>query len=290
MNIIDKTDEEILAVAHPMWDDLVKFSNNSNYGAFTRHFSKEFLRGANEVEMGKQFARSELTKGLVKGPEYLGMIRRGEYVTIIYKQLNSKKEGEYLGRLVLGYEKDEIKIFGATIFQFVMDNIIQESKYVELIYKVVDSKTGNVFSKIEYPVGYVHGANDVLGQQVLAELEGREEGDVIEIKIDVDKLYGPRDESLVFIDKIENVPEEYRTIGTKVVMENTDGNTKEFLVTKVDDKTVTIDGNNPLCGRDVKFVLEVMLIREATIEEMEAGGTTDSEPSLDEILENATKH
>ncbi len=165
-----------------------------------------------------------------------------------------------------------------------MADFIQESKYVELIYKVVDQKSGSVFSSIEYPVGYVHGANDVLGKMVLAELEGREKGDIIEIKIDVEKLYGPRDESLVFIDKIENVPQEYRKVGTKVTMENNDGQPKEFLVTKVDDETVTIDGNNPLCGREVNFVLEVLLVRDATIEEMEAGGTTDSEPSLEEIL------
>ncbi len=165
-----------------------------------------------------------------------------------------------------------------------MADFIEESKYVELIYKVVDKKTGNVFSNIEYPVGYVHGANDVLGKDVLAELEGRSEGDVIEINVDVDKLYGPRDESLVFIDKIENVPPEYRVMGTKVTMENKDGQPKEFLVTKVDDETVTIDGNNPLCGRDVNFLLEVTLVRDATVEEMEAGGTTDSEPSLEDIL------
>ncbi len=165
-----------------------------------------------------------------------------------------------------------------------MADFIEESKYVELIYKVVDRKSGNVFSNIEYPVGYVHGANDVLGKDVLNELEGREAGDIIEIKIDVEKLYGPRDESLVFIDKIENVPQEYRKIGTKVTMENKEGQPKEFLVTKVDDSTVTIDGNNPLCGRDVNFLLEITLVRDATIEEMEAGGTTDTEPSLEEIL------
>ncbi len=165
-----------------------------------------------------------------------------------------------------------------------MADFIQESKYVELIYKVVDQKTGSVFSSIEYPVGYVHGANDVLGKKVLAELEGREAGDIIEINIDVNQLYGARDEALVFIDKIENVPQEYRKIGTKVTMENQQGQPKEFLVTKVDDETVTIDGNNPLCGREVKFVLEILLVRDATIEEMEAGGTTDSEPSLEEIL------
>ena len=43
MNIIEQTDEEILALANPMWADLVKYSNEKNYGAFTRNFSFEYL-------------------------------------------------------------------------------------------------------------------------------------------------------------------------------------------------------------------------------------------------------
>lgn len=116
MNIIDKTDEEILELAHPMWADLVKYSNEKNYGAFTRNFSSTLIRGANEVEMGKQFARSELATNLSENNEFLGMIRRGEYVTVLYKVTNTKDKGEWLGRLVLGYEKDKVKIFGCTLF------------------------------------------------------------------------------------------------------------------------------------------------------------------------------
>ncbi|HIB83693.1 MAG TPA: hypothetical protein EYN26_08185 [Chromatiales bacterium] len=116
MNIIEKSDEEILELAHPLWEDLIKFSNEENYGAFTRNFSASMMLGANEIEMGKQFARSKLTKNLSEQYDYLGMIRRGEYVTIVYKQTNTKKEGEWLGRLVLGYEKEKVRIFGATLF------------------------------------------------------------------------------------------------------------------------------------------------------------------------------
>jgi len=116
MNIIEKTDEEIIALANPMWADLIKYSNAQNYGAFTRNFSSTLIKGANEVEIGKQFARSELTKNLSTDYEYLGIIRRGEHVTVLYKQRHTKKEGEWLGRLVLGYEKDKIKIFGCTLF------------------------------------------------------------------------------------------------------------------------------------------------------------------------------
>jgi len=116
MNIIENTDEEILEQAHPMWADLVKYSNEGNYGAFTREFSSSFMKGANEVEMGKQFARSDLAKNLSDNYSYLGMIRRGEHVTVLYKVIHKETKAEWLGRLVLGYEKDKVKIFGATLF------------------------------------------------------------------------------------------------------------------------------------------------------------------------------
>ena len=116
MNIIDKTDEELLEIANPMWDDLIKYSNEGEYGKFIRKFSYDLLFGLNEVEVGKQFARSELTRNLNSDYDFLGFIRRGEHVTALYRVTSSKKEGEWLGRMVLGYEKDEIRIFGASVF------------------------------------------------------------------------------------------------------------------------------------------------------------------------------
>lgn len=117
MNIIEKSDDEILEVAHPMWEELIKHSNEGEYGKFIRNFSYDLLFGLNEVEIGKQFAKSELTRSLDTKYDFLGLIRRGEHVTVLYRMRSTKKEGEWLGRLVLGYDKeDEIKIFGASIF------------------------------------------------------------------------------------------------------------------------------------------------------------------------------
>jgi hypothetical protein len=72
--------------------------------------------GLNEIEVGKQFANSELTRSLSESIEFIGTIRRGDYVTVLYRQRSTKKEGEWLGRLVLGYEEGEVKVFGASIF------------------------------------------------------------------------------------------------------------------------------------------------------------------------------
>lgn len=161
-----------------------------------------------------------------------------------------------------------------------MSDTIEENKFVELTYKVTDRKTGETLVAVEYPIGYVHGANSVLASTVTDELEGKTAGDVIEVPIDCNDIYGPRDENLVFTDHLENVPEEYREIGTTIVMENDRGETKSFIVTRIDEKTLTVDGNNPLCGRHVIFTLEVLNVRDATEEEIEAGGAVVEEPDL----------
>jgi len=117
MNIIEQSDEEILGIAHPMWEDLIKYSNEGEYGKFIRHFSYGLLFGLNEAEVGKQFAKSELTRALDPHYDYLGLIRRNQHVTVLYRMRSTAKPGEWLGRLVLGYDKDgEVKIFGASIF------------------------------------------------------------------------------------------------------------------------------------------------------------------------------
>ena len=115
MSIIDKSDEELIKIAEPIWDNLIKSSNIKDYGGFTRDLSSQMLYGANEVELGKQWANNELISTLSEGCKAFGCIRRGLYVTIIYKQTSTKVPGEFLGRLVLGDEGDLIKVFGANI-------------------------------------------------------------------------------------------------------------------------------------------------------------------------------
>lgn len=165
-----------------------------------------------------------------------------------------------------------------------MEEAVGDNKLVELTYKVIDVKTNSVLTEVEFPIGYVHGVNEILAPQVTAQLEGKLPGDVIEVPIDCRELFGERDESLVFTDRIENVPEEYRTVGTSVLMESEQGNTKTFLVTRVDDESVTIDGNNPLCGREVIFRLNIVSVRVATEEEIELGGPVNAEPDISDIV------
>ena len=116
MSLLDKSEEEIIKIAEPIWANLVKSSNIKDYGGFTKDFSSQMLYGANEVELGKQWASNDLISSLSENCKAFGCLRRGLYVTILYKQTSIKLPGEFLGRLVLGEEDGLVKVFGATIF------------------------------------------------------------------------------------------------------------------------------------------------------------------------------
>ena len=116
MSLLNKKDDEIFKIAEPIWDNLVKSSNMKDYGGFTRDFSSQMLYGANEVELGKQWASNKLLTNLSQKKEFLGCIRRDNFITVLIKQKSDVVPGEFLGRLVLGVEGDQIKVFGATIF------------------------------------------------------------------------------------------------------------------------------------------------------------------------------
>ena len=116
MDFINKSDDEIIKIANPIWENLIRSSNNKDYGSFTKDFSSQMLYGANEVELGKQWANNKLLTSLSEKQEFLGCIRRDKFITVLYKQKSNTVSGEFLGRLVLGLEGDMVKVFGATIY------------------------------------------------------------------------------------------------------------------------------------------------------------------------------
>ena len=116
MTLLEKSDSEIIEIANPLWDNLIRCSNNKDYSGFTKDFSAQMLYGANEIEIGKQWASNELLVSLSEKKFFLGCLRRNNFITVLYRQTSNKVPGEFLGGLVLGNEDGKIKIFGATIF------------------------------------------------------------------------------------------------------------------------------------------------------------------------------
>ena len=116
MGLSEKSDDEIFALAKPIWDNLLRSSNLKDYGSFTKDFSTQMLFGANEVELGKQWANNKLLTSLTEEFKPFGCLRRGQNITVLIKQTSKEIPGEFLGRLVLGMEDKDNKVFGATIY------------------------------------------------------------------------------------------------------------------------------------------------------------------------------
>jgi FKBP-type peptidyl-prolyl cis-trans isomerase SlyD len=155
---------------------------------------------------------------------------------------------------------------------------VADGKYVELTYLVRDSNTGEVLTEILRPLHYVHGVNEILAPKITRELQGKTQGQRVDLLVDCNELYGPRDESLVITEKVALVPREYRQVGNRILMENNLGQMKSFLVTKIEGDKITFDGNNPLCGREVIYQVKILAVRDATVEEKEYGGKAGPGP------------
>ena len=79
-----------LQLAKPFGENLVKSSNLKDYGGFTRDFSTQMLFGANEVELGKQWANNKVITNLHETYNPFGTLRRGDHITVLIKQTNKR--------------------------------------------------------------------------------------------------------------------------------------------------------------------------------------------------------
>ena len=101
MDLLKKTDEEIIEIANPIWENLIKTSNMKDYGGFTRDFSSQMLYGANEVELGKQWSNNKLLTSLSEKYDVLGCLRRDLHVTVLYKQKSNMEQRSFITSIYL---------------------------------------------------------------------------------------------------------------------------------------------------------------------------------------------
>lgn len=158
-----------------------------------------------------------------------------------------------------------------------MPETICANKVVYLTYTILD-RSGNIFEHSDLPVGYVHGGDSDLFEKIEEALEGRVVGDRVEVSIDPDEGFGQHDSALTFTDDLDNVPPEHRFIGSEVMFENEQGEMMTFRVTNIENGRLTIDANHPLAGQTVRFIVNVVSVRDATLDEIANGRPHDQPP------------
>ncbi|MFK5986795.1 MAG: peptidylprolyl isomerase [Pseudomonadota bacterium] len=157
---------------------------------------------------------------------------------------------------------------------------IANKKYVEVTYQITDD-AGEIVERIDIPVKYIHGHNSGLFPKIEQALEGCIAGNEIEVNLSANEAFGPADPNLQFTDDLNNVPEQFRHIGAEVEMQNDRGEMKKFLVSKIENGKLTVDGNHPLAGKKITFNLAVIVVRDATEDELKFGVTQNFNTSGD---------
>jgi FKBP-type peptidyl-prolyl cis-trans isomerase SlyD len=156
---------------------------------------------------------------------------------------------------------------------------VSKNKAVYVTYSILD-QSGAVYEQYEMPVGYVHGGNSPLFEKIEAALEGKKVGDRVEVSLNPQEGFGEPDPNLSFTDDIENVPPEYRHVGAEVDFQNERGENVQFRVSRIADGKLTVDSNHPLAGQTVTFLVNVVNIRDASMDEIVSGLPIDQSQAL----------
>jgi peptidylprolyl isomerase len=110
------------------------------------------------------------------------------------------------------------------------------------------------------PLEFSLGANDVLPGLDSA-IEGMAVGDSKSVKIAANDAYGPRHEQLIQDVPREHLPDDMQpAVGMQLQAQGQDGQPIRLVITAVEDKTITVDGNHPLAGKPLNFDIELVEI------------------------------
>jgi FKBP-type peptidyl-prolyl cis-trans isomerase SlyD len=148
---------------------------------------------------------------------------------------------------------------------------IAQDAVVSIHYTLTNDKNETLDSSSGgEPLVYLHGNGNLI-PGLEKELNGKEAGAKLSVKIAPADAYGEFDKNL-----IQKVPRrsfkgiaDVRT-GMQFQMQTNTG-PRTVTVTQVQGDMVTVDGNHPLAGQNLNFEVEVTGVREATEEELSHG-------------------
>jgi FKBP-type peptidyl-prolyl cis-trans isomerase SlyD len=146
---------------------------------------------------------------------------------------------------------------------------IEKDTVVTLRYKVAEAN-GKLIEESRDPVVYLHGGYENTLPKIEAALDGREPGYEVTLQLKPEDAFGTRNELLVRTIAKKEFPAGVK-VGGQLESHTDDGNPHVFHVMKIKGATVFLDGNHPLAGKQLRFVLKVTGVRAATQEEITHG-------------------
>jgi len=146
------------------------------------------------------------------------------------------------------------------------------NKVVTLKYALFETE-GNDVLEYREDLSYLHGGYEDLLRGLQDSLEGHQSGEKIEVELSAEKAFGKHLDELVVTGAADQFPPEAQQLWTRLEGKAPDGSIREFVVTHVENGMITVDGNHPYAGKNLKFVVEIIEVRQASATEVEKGRT-----------------
>ncbi len=156
---------------------------------------------------------------------------------------------------------------------------IETGKWVELQYELYAFSDGEpedlmYSTEADSPEGFVYGVDEAVVPNFMKRLEGLQAGDKFDFTLSVDEAFGPRtQEHIMKLDRKifegEDGEIDKRVFpGAQIPMRTSDGAVIYGIVLMIEKDGVSLDFNHPLAGENLHYKGEVVVVREATEEEL----------------------
>lgn len=143
---------------------------------------------------------------------------------------------------------------------------------------------GNVLQKTEEPLLYLHGGSDGILPALARALDGRPEGERLEVRLEPEDAFGDYDESLLRVEPRSRFPDAVEPGMQFEGIPGERGDETIYTVTDVAGDTIVLDGNHPLAGMALKFLIHIDTVRPATKDEIERGSAADAASLLLRVM------
>jgi FKBP-type peptidyl-prolyl cis-trans isomerase SlyD len=146
---------------------------------------------------------------------------------------------------------------------------IEKNTAVTLRFKLSELN-GKLLEETKQPVAYLHGGYGNVLPKIEEALEGQTTGYKVTLDLQPKDAFGERDESLVKTISRSQFPPGVK-VGGQLQGRDAEGREQTFVVKKIKGQEVFLDGNHPLAGTALRFVLSVLGVRVASDEEIAHG-------------------
>ena len=107
MDLINKSDEEILKIANPIMDNLMDASTSNDFERHVRDFSDRIKEKYTQEEFQKQCEEYRSKWGIFTDREFVGSTKTQNIVNVYWKQKFSETEDEFLAVLTLSQKNGQ---------------------------------------------------------------------------------------------------------------------------------------------------------------------------------------